>query len=128
MVLQYDTAKITLITSKRVNSRNESSLCVLFQTKNCDILLTGDRSAAGELELLERMDLPRLEVLVAGHHGSKHSTSQALLDATQPQVVVISVGANNGYGHPAQELLDRLAELGCTVFRTDLDGTILIRR
>jgi competence protein ComEC len=100
----------------------------LFQTKNCDILLTGDRSAAGELELLERMDLPRLEVLVAGHHGSKHSTSQALLDATQPQVVVISVGANNGYGHPAQELLDRLAELGCTVFRTDLDGTILIRR
>ena len=128
MVLQYDTAKITLITSKRVNSRNESSLCVLFQTKNCDILLTGDRSAAGELELLERMDLPRLEVLVAGHHGSKYSTSQALLDATQPQVVVISVGANNGYGHPAQELLDRLAELGCTVFRTDLDGTILIRR
>ncbi len=128
MILQYDTAKITLITSQRVNSRNESSLCVLFQTENCDILITGDRGAAGELELLERLELPKLEVLVAGHHGSKNSTSQALLDATQPQVVVISVGENNAYGHPAQELLDRLEDLGCIVFRTDLDGTITIRR
>ena len=107
---------------------NESSLCILFQTENCDILLTGDRSAAGELELLERLELPKLDVLVAGHHGSKNSTSQALLDTTQPQVVVISVGENNAYGHPAEELLWRLEELGCTVFRTDLDGTITIRR
>lgn len=128
MILQYDSVKITLITSQSVNSRNESSLCVLFQTENCDILLTGDRSAAGELELLERLELPKLDVLVAGHHGSKNSTSQALLDATQPQVVVISVGENNAYGHPAEELLWRLEELGCTVFRTDLDGTITIRR
>ena len=128
MVLQYDTVKITLISSQRVNSNNESSLCVLFQTENCDILLTGDRGIAGELELMERLDIPKLEVLVAGHHGSKNSTSQALLDATQPQVVVISVGENNAYGHPAEELLQRLEELGCIVFRTDRDGTIMIRR
>ena len=128
MVLQYDTVKITLISSQRVNSNNESSLCVLFQTENCDILLTGDRGTTGELELMERLDIPKLEVLVAGHHGSKNSTSQALLDATQPQVVVISVGENNAYGHPAEELLQRLEELGCTVFRTDRDGTIIIRR
>lgn len=128
MVLQYDTVKITLISSQRVNSNNESSLCVLFQTENCDILLTGDRGIAGELELMERLDIPKLEVLVAGHHGSKNSTSQALVDATQPQVVVISVGENNAYGHPAEELLQRLEELGCTVFRTDRDGTIIIRR
>lgn len=128
MILQYDSAKITLITSRRVNSKNESSLCVLFQTENCDILLTGDRGAAGELELMERIELPKLEVLVAGHHGSKNSTTQALLDATQPQVVVISAGTNNPYGHPASQLLARLEELGCIVLRTDLDGTIIIRR
>lgn len=128
MVLEYDSVKITLITSQKVNSRNESSLCVLFQTENCDILVTGDRSAAGEIELLERLELPKLEVLVAGHHGSKNSTCQELLDATQPQVVVISVGKNNAYGHPADELLERLDILGCTVFRTDQDGTIMIRR
>ena len=128
IILQYDSAKITLITSERVNSNNESSLCVLFQTKNCDILITGDRGEAGELELMEKLPLPKLSVLVAGHHGSKNSTSQALLDETQPQVVVISVGENNGYGHPAPELMERLEELGCTVFRTDLDGTIIIRR
>jgi competence protein ComEC len=128
MILQYDSVKITLVTSQRVNSKNESSLCVLFQTENCDILLTGDRSAAGELELLERLDLPKLEVLVAGHHGSKNSTCQELLNATQPQVVVISAGKNNAYGHPADELLERLDTQGCTVFRTDRDGTIIIRR
>lgn len=128
MILHYDSVKITLVTSQKVNSQNESSLCVLFQTENCDILITGDRGTAGELELMEQLELPKLEVLVAGHHGSKNSTSQALLDATQPQVVVISVGENNAYGHPAEELLQRLEELGCTVFRTDLDGTIVIRR
>lgn len=128
MILQYDSVKITLVTSQRVNSKNESSLCVLFQTENCDILLTGDRSAAGELELLERLDLPKLEVLVAGHHGSKNSTCQELLNATQPQVVVISAGKYNAYGHPADELLERLDTQGCTVFRTDRDGTITIRR
>lgn len=128
IILEYDGVKITLVTSVRVNSNNESSLCILFQTDNCDILITGDRSIAGELELLEKLEVPKLEVLVAGHHGSKNSTGQALLDATRPQVVVISVGENNGYGHPAEEMLQRLEALGCIILRTDQNGSIIIRR
>lgn len=128
MILEYDTAKITLITSQRVDSGNERSVCILFQTENCDILITGDRGMEGEQELMDRLELPKLEVLIAGHHGSKNATGQPLLDATQPQVVVISAGKNNAYGHPAQELLLRLEGMGCTVFRTDLDGTVIIRR
>lgn len=127
-VLEYEHSQLTIFTSESTNSGNESSLCVLFQAGNCDILITGDRSAAGERRLLEKADLPELEVLVAGHHGSKNSTCEELLLATNPQVVVISVGANNGYGHPAPELLDRLEAQGCIIFRTDLDGTITIRR
>ena len=127
-VLEYDSSKLTVFTSETSNSGNESSLCVLFQAGDCDILITGDRSAAGERKLLEKTELPRLEVLVAGHHGSKNSTCDELLDATKPQVVVISAGENNPYGHPAQELLDRLESYGCIVFRTDRDGTIIIRR
>ncbi len=127
-VLEYGGTKLTIFTSESKESGNESSLCVLFQAGNCDILITGDRSAAGERRLLEKAKLPELEVLVAGHHGSKKSTAEELLAATSPEVVVISVGANNAYGHPAQELLDRLEALGCIIFRTDQDGTIIIRR
>jgi competence protein ComEC len=127
-VLTYDSTQLTIFTSESKDSGNESSLCVLFQAGNCDILITGDRSASGERQLLEKADLPELEVLVAGHHGSKKSTCEELLAATSPKVVVISVGANNAYGHPAQELLERLEAQGCIIFRTDQDGTIIIRR
>ena len=72
-------------------------------------------------------DLPQVDVLVAGHHGSKNSTSQELLDEIQPAYAFISVGEDNFYGHPAQELLKRLEEMGCMIYRTDEDGTIVYR-
>ena len=122
--LSYSDTVITLIPSESGDTGNESSLCVLFQTEKCDILITGDRSWAGEMELLEQIMLPKLEVLVAGHHGAATSTCQALLDATRPETVIVSVGEDNIYGHPAKTLLDRLEAAGCTVLRTDLEGTI----
>ncbi|MBR2889767.1 MAG: DNA internalization-related competence protein ComEC/Rec2 [Oscillospiraceae bacterium] len=126
--LRWRDTTLTVITSELRDSGNESSLCVLFQADNCDILITGDRGTLGEELLLRRIDLPELEVLVVGHHGSKYSTGQALLDKTSPQIAVISVDADNRYGHPAQEVLERLEAAGCTVLRTDEDGTIIIRR
>ena len=69
-----------------------------------------------------------MDILIAGHHGSKYSTSQFLLDAVKPETVVISVGKNNIYGHPAPELLERLELYHCRIFRTDLDGTVVFRR
>ena len=107
---------------------NESSLCVLFETESCDILITGDRGELGEMLLLKEHTLPKLEVLVAGHHGSAGSTSERLLAATNPEVVVISVSERNIYGHPAQSLLDRLTEAGCVICRTDQIGTVIYRR
>lgn len=79
--------------------------------------------SATERKLLAAYDLPDIEVLVAGHHGSKYSTSEDLLDALSPETACISVG-DNSYGHPAEETLRRLAEHGCAVYRTDLQGTI----
>ena len=77
--------------------------------------------------LLKRADLPELEILVAGHHGSKYSTTAELLEVTKPKIAAISVG-DNFYGHPAQEVLDRLEEIGCAVYRTDLYGNLVFRR
>ena len=62
-------------------------------------------------------------MLAAVHHGSKYATSAELLDALTPETVCISVG-DNRYGHPAEEMLRRLAERECTVYRTDLHGDI----
>lgn len=128
VVITFGAAKITLVPSKNNLSSNESGLCVLFQTENCDILITGDRSANGERELMQQIELPELEVLVVGHHGSKYSTCRELLLTTKPQYAFISVGAENTYGHPAQEVLERLQAFGCTVYRTDQNQTIVFRR
>lgn len=119
---------ITLYPSEYAVSDNESSIAVLFQTENCDTLITGDRSTLYEQLLLRAHPLPDLEILIAGHHGSKNATCQALLEQTAPDVVVISCGRDNPYGHPAQQTLERLALAGCTVYRTDQSGTIILRR
>lgn len=107
---------------------NENSLCVLFDTQKCDILITGDRSSFGERMLLRRRDLPDVDILVAGHHGAADAASEELLQAVTPETVLISVAKNNYYGHPAPALLQRLEAHGCTVYRTDQNGTIIIRR
>lgn len=126
--LAWKDSKLTILTSDIRDSGNESSLCVLFQAGNCDILITGDRDSKGEKLLLQSCDLPELDVLVVGHHGAADSACAELLEATSPRVAVISVGADNSYGHPRQETIDRLLDAGCEIFRTDRDGTIIIRR
>jgi len=118
---------ITLYPSEDVSEANESSLCILFQPNGCDILITGDRSVAGETELMAHTDLPDLEILIAGHHGSRTSTSWELLNETRPEIVIISVGANNSYGHPTEETLTRLDLFGCKIYRTDQLGTVIFR-
>ncbi|WP_304965447.1 DNA internalization-related competence protein ComEC/Rec2 [uncultured Oscillibacter sp.] len=102
---------------------NERGLSVLASAGENDLLITGDMDAATEKKLLETFDLPDIEALVAGHHGSKYATSQALLDAVRPETACISVGSNS-YGHPTEETLLRLARQGCGIYRTDLHGTI----
>ena len=62
---------------------------------------------------------------MAGHHGSKGSTSEELLEAVTPETAIISVGTNS-YGHPAEDTLRRLARAGCAVYRTDRHGTVYL--
>ena len=127
LVLTYGNSKLTIFGPENYHLENESSLCILFQKENCDILITGDRGDLGESLLLSRTELPQLDLLIAGHHGSGKSTGEKLLAQTRPQYVFISVGENR-YGHPTEELLQRLQQFGCCVYRTDQNGTIVFRR
>ena len=118
---------ITVFAGEENTHDNEHSLCILFQPENCDILITGDRGIKGERALLEQTTLPQVDVLVVGHHGAKDAASFELLRTVRPETAVISVGASNPYGHPAEEVLERLELFGCNILRTDQNGTIVIR-
>lgn len=127
MELSWENGRIRLLPSDIRDSGNESSMCVLFQAADCDILITGDRGSLGEKLLMKEFALPDLEILVVGHHGARDSACEELLELTSPEIAVISVG-DNAYGHPNHETLNRLTEAGCKIFRTDEDGTVIIRR
>lgn len=116
-------AVLTVLPPVGEGEDNERGLSVLASAEDADILITGDMDAATERKFLEAYDLPDIEVLVAGHHGSRYSTSNDLLDALTPETACISVGSNS-YGHPADETMRRLAEHGCAIYRTDMQGTI----
>lgn len=81
-----------------------------------------------EMRLLDTFGIGtwKADVLRVGHHGSETSTSWPFLAAVQPETAVISVGAGNDYGHPSAAVLNSLEQIGAAVFRTDLDGTVVI--
>ncbi|MGW8268359.1 MAG: ComEC/Rec2 family competence protein, partial [Longimicrobiales bacterium] len=90
-------------------------------------LLTGDAPAAAEEAFLSRILSSRIRVLKAGHHGSRTSTSPELLERISPEVVLVSVGGRNRYGHPHPEVIRRLEAGGAEVFRTDRGGTLTLK-
>lgn len=106
---------------------NDQSIVLRIDYGQTSFLFTGDAEQAAEEALLSReADLHAL-VLKVGHHGSGTSSSSAFLNAVSPAYAVISVGRDNAYGHPAPETLDKLRALGCSIWRTDLYGTIICR-
>jgi beta-lactamase superfamily II metal-dependent hydrolase len=105
---------------------NSNSVVIKLTYGEFTALLTGDMGQENEARLTGSHDID-VDVLLAGHHGSRTSSSSAFLDAVSPEVVVISLGAGNDYGHPHQQALDRINEAGAKhVFRTDIDGTIVL--
>ena len=126
--IRFSEAEIRIFGPIYVSESNENSLCVLFTYGDCDILITGDRGSFGESMLLQTHTLPDVELLIAGHHGSKYSTTERLLEAVKPEYIFVSAGAGNRYGHPATEMLERATKYGCAVYRTDIHGTLTFRR
>jgi len=123
--LSLGEASVTAYPPLGGNGDNEKGLAFLVTAKDYDLLVTGDMDSGTEEKLIHRYELPDIEALVVGHHGSKSSTSPALLEAVRPETAVISVGENS-YGHPANQTLRRLLAVGADIYRTDLQGDIHI--
>ena len=88
-------------------------------------MFMGDASIITEKEILSKYNLPDIDVLKVGHHGSKTSSSIDFIDVINPKYSIISVGKKNRYGHPNNEVLDVLSN--SKIYRTDQDGSVMFR-
>ncbi len=111
-----------------LSDANLASTVLLVRLGHIRLLLTGDAESPEEAWLLAHWPAAlRADVLKVAHHGSRTSTSDAFLAAVHPRLALVSVGANNSYGHPDDDVLARLGAAGIPVLRTDLLGTIVVR-
>ena len=124
--LSLGDAGLTLFPPLGGGTSNESGQFILCSYGEFDVLITGDADSFVEKMLVKYCPIPDIELLVVGHHGSKNSTCEEFLQATAPELAVISAGAGNSYGHPAVETLDRLEAMGSQIHRTDLEGAVTV--
>ncbi|MGC4090635.1 MAG: hypothetical protein QM756_22735 [Polyangiaceae bacterium] len=104
---------------------NDNSIVLKVTYGRRALLLTGDAEHAAEESLLTgSASALRADVLKVGHHGSRTSSSSALLAAVQPSFATISCGVRNRFGHPVPEVMARIARAGARVLRTDRDGAL----
>ncbi len=111
-----------LLKGEAASNNNGVALRITFGT--ISILLAADLEREAEERILGHAQDLRSQILKVAHHGSQGSSSNEFLDAVQPQVALISVGAGNSFGHPHRQTLQRLEAQNARVYRTDRQGTI----
>lgn len=108
------------------NDLNECSIVCRLECGEVSFLFTGDSGNDSEQEMLQSGRILTSTVLKVGHHGSSTSSTKDFLAAVQPEFAVISCGSNNSYGHPHDNTLKRLDDVGAKVYRTDINGTVTV--
>lgn len=108
------------------NDYNNWSVVTRFVCGNASFLFMGDAEKAAENDIMSTGVELDSDVLKAGHHGSSTSSGEDFVEAVSPEYAVILCGAGNDYGHPHPETTDLLERMGIQIFRTDLDGTVVM--
>jgi len=106
-------------------SLNDASIVSKLTFGDISFLFAGDAESKSEEEMIKSDYELKSTFLKAGHHGSSTSTSDNFLEAVSPEAVIIMCGADNSYGHPHEETLEKLQKAGTKVYRTDQLGTIV---
>ncbi|MDV0441940.1 ComE operon protein 3 [Methanocorpusculaceae archaeon Ag1] len=115
-----------LIMSGKNPDINENSVVIKAVYQNVSYLLTGDAEKKAEEAMFAAGEDLNADILKAGHHGSSTSSTQKFLNAVSPAVIVISLGEGNEYGHPHKEPLERFVQMTKHIYRTDMDGDIVV--
>ena len=123
--LNIDNNKLYFLQTKKYDNENDNSSVIYTELNGYKFKFMGDASTTTEKEILNKYNLPDIDVLKVGHHGSKTSSGKEFINEINPKYSVISVGKNNRYGHPNKEVLDNLND--SKVYRTDQDGSIMLK-
>jgi competence protein ComEC len=107
-----------------ISNLNKTSLVFSFKLGDFQVLFAGDAESSNETEMLSRGVVPNIDVIKVPHHGSRTSSSLEFIRAADPEVGAIMLGADNEFGHPHAETLERYQTIGAQLYRTDQDGTI----
>ncbi len=111
---------------KNQTNENRDSLICYTKIENRNIIFMGDATKEEEKYVIDTYNLPKMDIIKVGHHGSSTSSSQQLVSQLQPEVALISVGDHNRYGHPSQDILKRYQKLQTKIYRTDQVGSVQI--
>lgn len=127
---RYSEFKILFPTSRLLseNPLNNNSIVAQFNYNNFKMLFTGDIEKLAEQQILktEKAEI-RADILKVAHHGSKTSSIPEFIKAVRPRIALIGVGKNNTFGHPNQQTIKNLENIKCRIYRTDLQGEIIIK-
>lgn len=105
---------------------NNTSLVGIIELNQVSLLFTGDAELEQEVELLKHSDYYAIDIMQAGHHGSRTSNSPELVNHFLPRYAIIQAGIDNSYKHPHQETLQTFKRIGSKILRTDIEGTIML--
>lgn len=124
----FGNAYFTVLSGAPPEGENLNNASIVLKVTYGDVsfLFTGDAEKAAERALLDAEEEVSAQILKAGHHGSRTSSSEEFLDEVSPTVAVISCAQDNDYGHPHKETLQRFRERGVTVCRTDRNGCVVV--
>ena len=123
--LNINKNKLYFLQTREYDNENDNSNVIYTELNGYKFMLMGDASITTEKEILDKYNLPDIDVLKAGHHGSRTSSSKEFINEINPKYSIISVGKNNRYGHPNKEVLDNLNN--SKVYRTDQNGSIMFK-
>ncbi len=114
--------------SEEFSSQNSDSLVLKIESDDASILFTGDIENEAEEDILYLGNRLKSDILKVPHHGGRTSSSEDFINAVSPRIAAISAGRGNSFGHPHQETIERYERAGARVFRTDLNGAVIITR
>ena len=123
--LSIDNNKLYFLQTKLYDNENDNSNVIYTELNGYKFMFMGDASITTEKEILNKYNLPDIDVLKVGHHGSRTSSSKDFINEINPKYSIISVGKKNRYGHPNKEVLDNLNN--SKIYRTDQDGSIMFK-
>jgi len=117
--------KLYFLNNKDYDNENDNSNVIYTELNDYKFMFMGDASTTTEKEILDKYNLPNVDVLKVGHHGSRTSSSREFIDEINPEYSIISVGKNNRYGHQNKEVLNNLEK--SKIYRTDQNGSIMFK-